>query len=363
MIRAGCGRLAALCCLISLFGPGNAVAIDASRGLLELRLGKTRIEGMPLAWSKQRVFLLARDGRMWDFPPGEAEDFQKLPGRFSSYSAGVMRNQLQSELGREFEVTGTGRYLVAYPAGQKNLWAERFEELYRSFVHYFGVRGFQVKDPTFPLVAVVFPNHQAFRGYAAREGRQVPANVLGYYSPISNRVALYDTRGSGSDWHTNAETIIHEATHQTAFNTGIHSRFAEQPRWAVEGLAMLFEAQGVWNSRAQQNLEDRINRSQLASFRRFQSRGRKADSLAQLLSSDRRFEHDTQNAYAEAWALSFFLVETEPRKYSRYLQHLAALPDFATRTPAERMHDFTKVFGENLPLLEARFQEFVKELK
>ncbi|MFN9752880.1 MAG: DUF1570 domain-containing protein [Planctomycetota bacterium] len=29
--------------------------------------------------------------------------------------------------------------------------------------------------------------------------------------------------------------MVHEATHQIAFNTGIHSRFAPMPRWFTEG--------------------------------------------------------------------------------------------------------------------------------
>src|SRR5436190_8860041 len=44
------------------------------------------------------------------------------------------------------------------------------------------------------------------------------------------------------------DTMIHEATHQVAFNTGLHSRIGENPRWVVEGLATVFEAPGVRNS-------------------------------------------------------------------------------------------------------------------
>lgn len=342
----------------------SSLAADATKSMLELRIGKERVEGLPLAWSSDRVYLLARDGRLWDFNPGVARDFHPIGGVFHSYTAGAMRAQLQAELGSRFEVTGTGRYLVAYPAGQKSKWADRFEELYREFVHYFSVRGFRVKDPEFPLVAIVLPDLASFRRYAIADGSpQLPQNVLGYYSPVTNRIALYDTKSEGADWQLNAETIIHEATHQTAFNTGIHSRFADQPRWAVEGLAMLFEAQGVFDSRRHPNQRDRVNRGQLEAFRQFQKRGRPKDSLVQLLSSDRRFNTDTQNAYAEAWMLSFYLMETQPRKYAEYLQKLAAIPPFEDRSPAGRVEDFTDVFGNNFALFEAQFQRFVRELK
>ena len=37
-------------------------------------------------------------------------------------------------------------------------------------------------------------------------------------------------------------TIVHEATHQIAFNCGLHTRLSDCPRWLSEGIAMyLFE--------------------------------------------------------------------------------------------------------------------------
>ena len=73
--------------------------------------------------------------------------------------------------------------------------------------------------------------------------------TLGHYDPASNRVFLFDaTKDAGYDWSENADTIIHEATHQTAYNVGVHKRFIAAPRWMVEGLATMFEARGVWNA-------------------------------------------------------------------------------------------------------------------
>ena len=68
----------------------------------------------------------------------------------------------------------------------------------------------------------------------------VRSTSLGYYDPVTNRIYLYDVTAGQADpqkWHVNAETIIHEAAHQTAFNIGIHPRFATSPAWVVEGSA------------------------------------------------------------------------------------------------------------------------------
>jgi len=35
-------------------------------------------------------------------------------------------------------------------------------------------------------------------------------------------------------------TIVHEATHQIAFNCGLHTRLSDCPVWFSEGIAMYF---------------------------------------------------------------------------------------------------------------------------
>ena len=67
-------------------------------------------------------------------------------------------------------------------------------------------------------------------------------------------------------------------------------------------------------------------------------------------------------AYAEAWALTFFLVETEPQKYMEILKRTASRPPFQEYTPTQRTADFTAVFGSDWRMLEARFLRFMAEV-
>jgi hypothetical protein len=142
----------------------------------------------------------------------------------------------------------------------------------------------------------------------------------------------------------------------------MHNRFGQTPKWVCEGLATMFEARGVWNGRVHHNLADRVNTIQLAAFRRYLPR-RSANAIAETVNSDRAFERDTEAAYAEAWALSFFLSEQEPRKYTQYLMKTAAVKDFSLYPAPQRVKDFTDVFGSNFALLDARMMRFVGELK
>jgi hypothetical protein len=227
------------------------------------------------------------------------------------------------------------------------------------------VRGFELEEPLYPLVAVVFRGRDEYMRAAAASGRPMHPNTLGHYDPITNRVFLFDITASsrGVEWSENADTIIHEATHQTAFNTGVHRRLTATPRWVGEGLATMFEAPGVWSERYDHTQADRINRDRLTGFREYAAGRRQPGSLARMLSSDDIFRSDADGAYAEAWALSFYLCETQPRLYATYLKKTAELP-VSTEYPAvERMADFQSIFGSDLKLFEAKFLRYLEELK
>lgn len=347
-------------CLLAWAARGSAA--EPAKFTLEVQLGETYVEGRPLYSSTTQVELLARDGRLWSFAPSDARKSRQASATFTAYTPSQVRAQLQREFGRRFEVTGTGHYLVAHPPGQRDAWGKRFEDLYRSFVHYFHVRGFDLAEPEFPLVALVWPSQQDFLRHAQQDGVNISNNVLGYYSPISNRISLFDSVGTSANseaWQQNADTVIHEATHQTAFNTGVHSRFFREPRWVVEGLGTMFEAPGVWDSRDHPRRDDRINHGRLTDFKQLQAAQRAEGLLADILSSDRLFDTDPAAAYAMAWSLSFFLVESYPRKYSEYLKRTARYEAFADYPSQERLRDFTAVFGTNLRLVEARFLRFM----
>jgi hypothetical protein len=362
VVRRGCWRNIVLSATLIA-----AVAVEeraVAAPTIRLELNGRRLEGRAIAYDNSGLLLQTRDGRLWDIGSDQASNIARASNSFRSFSQSELRGELLREFGDRFDVTGTGHYLVVHPRGEGDLWADRFEQLYRQFVHYFTARGFRPQAPEFPLVAIVCRNQIDFIRMASADGVQVNGNVLGYYSPTTNRVLLFDSRGGarGQDWTTNAETIIHEATHQTAFNTGLHSRMAPQPKWVAEGLATMFEARGVWNSGQYRQLSDRINAYRLQRFRDYVAARHKPGLMEQLISSDRLFEIDAEVAYAQSWAMTFYLAEREPRKYFALLSKLAARPPLQDYSGGHRLNDFRSVFGENLPLLEASMLRFIESL-
>ena len=118
----------------------------------------------------KEVVLLARDGQIWDFSPDDAANYRKTAASFAPYSVREMQERLEAEFGRQMEVTATGHYLVVHPVGKAEVWAERFEQMYREFVHNFGVRGISTQQPELPLVAIVFTRQEDFLRYAIHDG-------------------------------------------------------------------------------------------------------------------------------------------------------------------------------------------------
>jgi hypothetical protein len=375
----------------------------ASPPLIEVEVGKEKFQGRVAAQADKFFWLLGQDGRLRSVKTAQVQKFRQVTAQFSGWSASVLRDQLRREFGKPFDVVGTRHYTVCAVGDRKaRAYAETLEELYRSFHAYFSVRGFKLSEPEFPLVAVVFSDYATFARYAQAD--EVPASktLKGYYLSTSNRIALYEDPASAglqnasldfpggllergaegvdpfpfpspfADGPVHAagaveaslkDTMIHEATHQVAFNMGLHSRIGESPKWVVEGLATVFEAPGIRNSSASAGVKTRINRQRFICFGNYSEFRRKPKSLESFVAGDDLFKSDVLDAYSQAWAFSFFLVETRPRAYAEYLRTIAARDPLAVYPAADRIADFKRTVSKELPLLEAEFLRFMGQIK
>jgi hypothetical protein len=171
-----------------------------------------------------------------------------------------------------------------------------------------------------------------------------------------------DQQGLADDQSEQLHTLVHEAAHQSAFNTGIHSRFVATPRWLSEGLAILFEAPGVNNSGYYSRQVDRIQKQQLRFLREPQTRQRCVGKLAEMITHDRWFDTDPQAAYAMAWGVTFFLTETKTREYFDLMRLAANKPDFQDYSSRSRAVDFMKTIDRNPEELEKRLWQYLDKL-
>jgi hypothetical protein len=358
-------------------------------------------QGKVVARSADEVWLMERNGHLRTLKVPDITSFRKLADSFRPLSTGDQRDQLRRELGSGFDIVGTGHYLVAGPSGVVGNYAEIFEDQYRAVFTHFSIRGLDVRQPEFPLVAIIFPDAASFSKYALQDKIIARPGLKGYYIQSSNRVALFhesarkradlrprvtlpgfsepiafldecpvtpESLFSHASWgNTEGDlesTMIHETTHQVAFNIGIHPRVGNiNPRWVVEGLATAFETPGMRSTSLANTPGAKLNQMRLAGFREFAKQRRQPKSLATFVQSDKSFGANVLDGYAQAWALSFFLIETRPSEYARYIKLIAARPPLEPYEDEQRLADFKSAFGNDLTLLDAKFLRFIEEAR
>lgn len=324
--------------------------------LLELHVGESKFLGRLAARDQESVWLLQNDGRLRNIAIGEVTDYKALAGPFRPASSAELRDRLRGEFGRDVEIAPSTHYLVVAEPGQAKRFAGLFEDLYRNLYVYLSARQFRIHEPEFPLVAVVFPDQAKFAEYCQRENVTPMPGLRGYYLQTSNRVALYDTGTSDLD-----ETVIHEAVHQVAFNVGLHRRMSDNPLWLLEGLATTFEPENFRKPLPNTPVSAKINRSRYLHFRNYMER-RPAKSLAEFLQSDDLFKSAPLDAYSQAWALTFYLMETRSQQYGRYLKVISSRPPLETYEPDARLEDFRQAFGQNIESLETELLRYMSRL-
>jgi uncharacterized protein DUF1570 len=158
----------------------------------------------------------------------------------------------------------------------------------------------------------------------------------------------------------NINVTIHEATHQLAYNCGIHNRYFNNPVWLVEGLALYFEAaaQSHWNKPGEihpQRLELFVRSCQTLN----------PISLETLIKQDNLFSTQNANAditYATAWALFYYLVWQQQEKLFDYMYDLSLRMSEAPYEAEERKKDFESYFG-NLEQLEKHWRYYMTSLQ
>jgi hypothetical protein len=388
--------------ILALLALGAAHTFGADPAEIEVQVRQQTLRGKVLAHDDEAFWLMGRDGRLEKLPIGDVGEFRQVSSRFQAYSAAELRDQLRREMGNEYEIVGTGHYLVCAAKGEAQKYAGLFEDLYRTLYVYCRARNFRVTEPEFPLVALVFPDHARFAAYARQDGVQAMRGLRGYYLVSSNRIALFEDgsnrqaarpelpaglsaasqfaagepptfssvlrRSSRPGYFPEVDgevqdTIVHEATHQVAFNVGLHTRVGRNPKWVVEGFATMFEPEGMRSPSAGRTLMSRANRERFIWFGNFAKSRRKANSLEEFVAGDEAFGANVLDGYSQAWALTFFLVETRNSQYAQFLSAIMQRDPLAAYDSEQRVADFKRAFGSDLKLLEADFLRFMAGIR
>ena len=323
------------------------------------------------------------DGALWIIERGELQGRERLDKPFTPLTTAELSEQMLAELPTGFRSYTTPHYVVCYNTSRAYAqWTgSLLERLYKAFTNYWQTRGFEIDEPEFPLGVVVFADRQSYDQASREDLPGGTGNIVGFYSLRSNRVNMFDLTGSeavanqansnrrGSMREINqmlsqpaatplVATVVHEATHQIAFNCGLQQRFADIPLWLCEGMAVYFEAPDLTSRSGWQGI-GKVNRPRLDKFRTNLSNWNDGTLEATLRDSKRFRDPNTAvDAYADAWALNYYLIKYHPKAYNAYIKALAEKRPLIEDDPEKRLALFREHFGD-LHKLE---QEFLKQM-
>ena len=356
---------------------------DQSNGELEA-IGREIVD-FRFQSGQGRYMMEDENGMLRVFPQSAIESVEDAPDT----TLGDLRAKVTSELQREFGATfwthATSRYLFVSDTSEGYVkWCARlFDDLDEAFEKYARKRRVPLTERVEPLIVVIFAKRADFIKYASVETTH-PEVLSAYYNIQTNRVALYDLSqvegtqdvGSRRKKSTISETreflsrpnaaytvatIVHEATHQLAFNRGVFKRSGPIALWAVEGLSLVVETpsaslrQNGWVYRGAFPTNERMK--SIYDARSVATKITFKDVVAQDA-----YYADIETSYAFSWALFYYLERKRPGDLASYLRLLQEKPECSVYSKEERIADFEACFGDNWEKLEKNIQTFMRRL-
>lgn len=333
--------------------------------------------------SAGNILLQTDDGALWPILSDEIIERRSDSAEFKPINAKELVKRLEAEL-PDFKFHTTPHYVVAYDTSRPYaIWASSLlERLHQAFTNYWSRQGCDIIEPEFPLVVVIHASVQDYQAASSGDLGSSSATVIGYYNQLTNRVRMYDLTGSeqlrGSDRRGSRKeinqmlsqpaavplvsTIVHEATHQIAFNCGLQQRLSDLPLWLCEGMAVYFEAPDLTSTRGWQGI-GRVNYPRLEVFHQNLRRWRKGD-LAKLVADDSllRNPRTAGASYSDAWALNYYLLRFHPEEYTDYVKQLAEKEPTIDTKPKHRLEEFRQHFGD-VDELETDFLQRMSRLR
>ncbi len=278
-------------------------------------------------------------------------------------------------LDASFQTTTTEHFVLFHEPGAGYVAGacRTLEQAYGNFYDVFSKAGFDLSRSKDRLVWICFPRKSGFSRYALRAEGMDLSWLDGYYSTLTNRVAIVQRdrkahrseeavppSGSGPEavvaTHRSPQEgvlgmaatgqqfdvtrLTHEVAHQLSFNSGIQKRGVMYPLWVSEGLATNFEFDGTssaglehGNAPRRNGLVEAYAAGELVPLRQF--------VVQTTVSSDL---HMGRRYYAQAWGFFQFILAEHPESLRIYLQRVAR--NRADHRDATTMlAEFTEVFG------------------
>lgn len=328
------------------------------------------------------LLLEHRDQRLEVVPSADVGERVSIESPTASPTPRELGADVLRTLPEGFDQLATRHYVVCFDTSRAYAqWcAALFERLHDAFVNFWRQAGFDLAGPDRPLVVVIFADRERYERHAAEDLGAATERVVGYYNLLTNRVTTFDLTGSelvgGREGRSAGRagleilasrqaaglvaTLVHEATHQMAFNSGLHRRLAAVPLWVSEGVAIYFETPDLASDRGWRGIGG-VNAPRRDRFLAAQ----RAGWFERLVRGDEAFRESDKalDAYAGAWAATAFLIQTRKAAFVEYLRVMSLKEPLGEDDAARRLEEFSAAFGAEPESLEEPILKFIARMK
>ena len=255
------------------------------------------------------------------------------------------------EIPKDFSVWRAGEFLLTTDVGDEKaieyglLLCELLEKMRSAYKGLFRRRRKE------PMLTILFKSRNDYKKFVVAEGVKEAENSYGYYSGVTHKAYVFEEAGRTRAF------LLHECTHQIYIERMIAIGGADTSIWFFEGMAEFSEGAATPTS-----VEwGRIHKTNLWFIKKALKEG-KAFKLTSVLSVDRLetlFGGDYESeeckiAYAQVWALFYYLMEKHREKLMRYIRK--------EEEGAGGVKTFRGTFG-SIRKLERDWRNFILSLK
>lgn len=350
------------------------VTTDRADGLQSVMTGRIHVEAQDGG-----MLLEDRSGRIHSLLPTEIVKRKTTDTPFSYLPVTDASANLLQRHGSTFAIHETDHFLLCSDASDiyTVYCGKLLESVLTKYQAFFRESAVTLNSPATKLQVVIFRNPTTFSEHARQQHPETDfSDVPGYYSIRDNQMLVTAVSGDRlfrreSDLvrelkknRRQVETLVHEVIHQLAFNTGLQVRYAANPMWLSEGFAVYFEGTSgsgplAWNRPGE------TSRTHLPTLKRLQRNQPFPIALESLLGSDSAFQMADQAAfaYAEAWALTHYLIVRKREAFDRLLISYQQARPLSPISSEQQIERFEQATGLSLPQVAADLRRHFGRLR
>jgi hypothetical protein len=342
--------------------------------------GSLQVSGQILVEAQDGgVLLEERNGRIRQLTPVMIESKTTSETPFSLMTDDELGNDLLLQVPNGFEIHQTEHYVICSNSSEEysEFVGKLLEKVLDQYFKFMSEQEINIRQPAAKLPVIILQSEAEFKEFAASQHPETSfEDTPGYYSLRENQVLLQNLTRDRSlrsstairkrlaDQPLQVATMVHEAIHQLAFNTGLQIRMADNPVWLSEGLALYFEPIAARSS----NLWTRpglVSDRHHPVFVTNSENGTARIPFRDLLSTDKAFlSADTvAMAYAESWGLTSYLFRQQKEGMKKYLTKISQRKPLQRVSPEERVAEFEDSFGKSSDEIERETVSFVRRLR